>query len=563
MRIEHQDTLGVFLNKLEELTGIQVEWVPYPGHPESVEYLKDRGISWGGGTRTVNETVQQRVEWIEGEVEKANSGHDVVNFRWVDDMHLQVVVSPEYERVLVMREVEEKQEEERAALEAKQAKEREAFYKLFMEKYSPKTRVYPLKVLTPVTAKTMIEKELREYFLTSKGDILYANLDRVKSEPTWTVREEGEFDAIVEHSGASYDWEHLFGKPGPLETGARVMKETAVADEKANALLVTAVPETQERVAALLQKLEGMASEERPMSEEEPHRLSVVLLQGGDSEKPVIVENRQWTIRAPDLGEKIGTVKSIHVKEREVVKEGQVLMEIDLTKEASAALRRNLPGYAVKMQEVTYLTEEVKNKKAMFEAGRIPKAEVDKAQLALDKAELELQAMRKDVPEGPYPIRADGAATILKSWKKEGEQVEGDETLFWVAENPRFYSAELARTYGLNPEDLEAFGFDGVLERGKSVVTLVPETGRLGTARARLDDRYMADLEYLDERPPYLIVRGSLTDTEAQPEKTILENTLYLKPGEPGILGVTNLKEALILVVERTGEAKSESAPRP
>ena len=49
-------------------------------------------------------------------------------------------------------------------------------------------------------------------------------------------------------------------------------------------------------------------------------------------------------------------------------------------------------------------------------------------------------------------------------------------------------------------------------------------------------------------REPYLIVRGSLRSKDQ--ETALLENTIYLESGKPTLLGITNLREALILLVQ-------------
>lgn len=107
-------------------------------------------------------------------------------------------------------------------------------------------------------------------------------------------------------------------------------------------------------------------------------------------------------------------------------------------------------------------------------------------------------------------------------------------------------SEDLA-SFGLTEDDLKPFGLYGVSKIGQGVVTLLGERGELGQARVALTDRYSCQLQFEDFRTPYVIVKGSLMDQNSS--NIVLENTLYLEPSKSIVLGITNLKEALILVL--------------
>lgn len=141
------------------------------------------------------------------------------------------------------------------------------------------------------------------------------------------------------------------------------------------------------------------------------------------------------------------------------------------------------------------------------------------------------------------------------------------------------YSAELAKQNGIGKEDMELFGFDGVAELGKALVALHGEKGAVGQAVVALPNGYRCQLSFEDEREPYLVVKCSLLGGEKKPQsrfkpkkepslfkedevptnestppatesaEPLLENTLFLKANEPTLLGLTNLREALILVL--------------
>ena len=91
------------------------------------------------------------------------------------------------------------------------------------------------------------------------------------------------------------------------------------------------------------------------------------------------------------------------------------------------------------------------------------------------------------------------------------------------------------------------FGLDALTELGRAVVSLAAERGDAGSVKVALTDEYLCRITFQDVREPYLVVRGKLLDSEAA--KNLLDNTLYLEKDKPTLLGLTNLREALILVV--------------
>lgn len=107
-----------------------------------------------------------------------------------------------------------------------------------------------------------------------------------------------------------------------------------------------------------------------------------------------------------------------------------------------------------------------------------------------------------------------------------------------------------AKDYGISPEDLKVMGFETVRELGRGMVSLAGRKDDLGKATVTLSDSYRCQLEYQDLQKPYLILRGSLTGDKA--DKQLLSNTLFLEKDKPALLGLTNLKEALILLVKQT-----------
>jgi len=127
---------------------------------------------------------------------------------------------------------------------------------------------------------------------------------------------------------------------------------------------------------------------------------------------------------------------------------------------------------------------------------------------------------------------------------------------------------------GISKQDLDLFGPVASAELlGKGAVTLIGQPGEEGKSLVALTPGYSCEIQYMDTREPYLIVKGTLLGSSAveraeklvnagrlpqqaieeaskEPGKTLLQNTLYLEPGKPSLLGLTNLREALILLVK-------------
>jgi hypothetical protein len=147
---------------------------------------------------------------------------------------------------------------------------------------------------------------------------------------------------------------------------------------------------------------------------------------------------------------------------------------------------------------------------------------------------------------GGVPLRRKMVGMALA--QEEKAQVNAIDQAEGTAERASAkFDKELISRYGISEGDLELFGFDAVAELGKGVVSLLPERGEAGRALIALTDAYRCELQFLDMREPYLIVKGSLRDVDSN--RPLLENTLYLEKDKPSVLGLTNLRQALILVL--------------
>ncbi len=108
------------------------------------------------------------------------------------------------------------------------------------------------------------------------------------------------------------------------------------------------------------------------------------------------------------------------------------------------------------------------------------------------------------------------------------------------------------KKYGLSAEDIQPFGFNSVSELGKGFVILTAERGEVGQAQFALNETYSCALEFQDIREPYLLLKASLTT--AQSDKPLLSNSLFLEKNKPAVLGLTNLRQALILILRIQGK---------
>lgn len=106
--------------------------------------------------------------------------------------------------------------------------------------------------------------------------------------------------------------------------------------------------------------------------------------------------------------------------------------------------------------------------------------------------------------------------------------------------------------YGFDIKDIETFNLCALIELGKASVNLMAERGDVGQLQATLGKNYRCQMEYMDTRLPYILVKTGLYESES--DKLVLENTLFLEAGKPSLLGVTNLKQALILIVRISGK---------
>jgi hypothetical protein len=312
--------------------------------------------------------------------------------------------------------------------------------------------------------------------------------------PTKAVPERGDYWQIKRYNTDSE-------KKG-LTTSTR---EFAVLDDKAEAVIVTAVPATHKRIEDLLQSMEKYVGADRKPAPAQRYRVELALLKGDKARGNAARESKA------DPTSKTVTLAV-----------GQEMAFRDL--------RLRLGNFSDQL--ITMNAVELVIRTPISNAEQVIRQYstviVDDYEISV----LDIDANSKP-PGCKVEIRYSSTASDRES------------TLPPIERN------SLQRDYGITPDDLKLFGFTDFSPLGNGLVTLVGEPGTNGRARVMLSSSYSAELEYLDQRDPYIIVRGRLTTAKGTraDDSPLLENTLYLEKDKPTFLGLTNLKDALVLAV--------------
>jgi hypothetical protein len=447
-----------FFGILSKRFDFNVEWVEYPGYPESIEYVKNQTYRqlYAFSGCTVNYIIEQ--------VTKAQN----LGAEWETPTHLRLWYK-DYDKVLAQKEREEKRKEENKNIEEE-----------FKKDYPTETRVYYFKTISSKTAKSLIDPELDTY-------------------------------SLVQYTAGARRDEYQIVK-GEAPAHSRVLaksSEQSVADEKTNALILTAIPKTHEKFQKILDKIDAVLEKAEKPEAVKPFLLSATLLQGVRSVRKSITS-------ALHVG---GELKLGDLRLRLVrVNENNANDALDDSVEL-------VVNTATSSQDVT-----IEKLHSQF----------------IDDYEISVPEIK---PSGK-PEEALATITIRYAPPQEAGKLRAEATLPPGLEElkPQEDVADLAKQFGLSREDMEFLGIQGVEKIGQGVVHLVPERGEAGIAMVSLSPDYSCTLEFQDVRAPYLIVRGSLRSKGE--ETPLMENTIYLEPGKPALLGITNLREALILLVQ-------------
>jgi len=288
---------------------------------------------------------------------------------------------------------------------------------------------------------------------------------------------------------------------------AKSMEQSA-ADERTNALILKAIPKTHAKFEKILAKIDAVLEKTDKPEAAKPFLLSVTLLQGVSASKSITSSLRVGReLKFRDLRLRVARVNENNAND-------------ELDDSVEIVVNTSTTSMDMTIEE--------------FRSEFVDDYEISVPEIRPSvKPEEALAVITIDYPPSPGAVYYRPEATFIPT----PEKLEPQEDI-----------TDLAKQFGLSKEDMEFLGVQGLEKVGQGIVHLLPERGEAGTAMVSLSANYSCTLEFQDVREPYLIVRGSLRSK--YPDTTLLENTIYLESGKPTLLGITNLREALILLVQ-------------
>lgn len=373
----------------------------------------------------------------------------------------------------------------------------------FERDYQTSLKVYRVERLTSTTAKALLDPELHTYLLV-EGPPAHV---RIQSATTGPV-------------------------VGPNDSVFFKVEESIIADEKANALVVTAIPSTHERITKLLAQLEGMFEQQAAAAEPTRYRLQLALLEGVPA-----VDSGVPSARYSGMAQ----TRRYQTADMRIVGAATGAQVVSTTPADTIVVQRSRAGLEARVPDFVANDEDVVT--ALARLSRDAGVTIVVSPRVQGKTTINMKgASVRQILEVVLP-------PLNATYRESGGVVHVLSNPELLLDSPpsREESMATMKRYGLSEEELRTFGLAGVRELGSGIVDLAAEAGRAGRARLALTDAYQGEVQYLEVRKPYLIVKGYLHESAGG--KVLVENTLYLKQGQPSVLGLTNLRQALILVV--------------
>ncbi|MCX7047735.1 MAG: hypothetical protein NTX50_19895 [Candidatus Sumerlaeota bacterium] len=524
---------AAYLDWLGKEYGFEVKWLERQDVLEGSEFLN----------RTKTAPVQYSRSRTGGGILSSSFGTYIqlgpfLSFDWKDATHLEV--SPDYA----------------AWIADKQAAQLHADWeKKFQMECALETRSYPLKYTKASAIKNLIEPLLSTYrLLASKSP------SHLPGASLWS-----------RHKINNMDMDYPDNRSATVLAKA---EERCAADERSNSLLVIATSKTLERVEEEIKILDRQMDQERQAKAAAARfRIEAVLLQGGKAGEKIDDASRvmKLSFSVP------GIVKEVPVSSGIKIKMGDAIMRLE-----PAQQEQQLKLAEIELTQMETLFKTAQNafvRAKTYSANKvISQEDFEKSEAALKTAEanfgatkVKLEAARGRLSACILVARQSGTiakvlispneraeagqivATLIPDEKPAAppsaktEEAQGAKATISQDVQADTFSSDLAAQFGLSREDLKLFGFDGVAQLGKGITTLIAERGEAGRTLVALTDEYRCQLEFLDDRPPYLVVKTTLSGPQS--EKPLLENTSFLEKGKPAIIGLTNLRQALILVL--------------
>jgi acetyl/propionyl-CoA carboxylase alpha subunit len=437
----------------------------------------------------------------------------------------------------------ERRAEEQAKARAEKIQNRDLAEEEFRRATVLEARIYQLRNAKAVMVEKLVRADLKLFYLQQDS-----------STDEYRIRSTSAADPV------------LAPTPGIL---ARV-EERVFADTERNAVIVMATDDTQKKISKLVAEWDGPT----PVAAEpntEHYRLEISLLQGGKAGESVDAPGRQVRLSFPVTG----IIEKLAVKPGARVKGGDLIAALD-AQEAEIRLKQAALQVDQFMSRVKRAEQGVERLKELVKTGVQNQEALDNAVAALESAknsfergEMEVQQARNQLRY--YTMQAPEPGTISAVAVNPHERVQaGQVVVGFVPESGAkettgsLIDPKLPQRFGLSAEDLKLFNLTGVAELGSAVLTLAAQKGEEGRVAVSLAEGYRCELEFIALREPFLVARCRLFGKSEDPvgraeEKPLLENTLFLEKSKPTILGLTNLRQALILVV-RVRDAEREPA---
>ncbi|MCH8334249.1 hypothetical protein IIC65_09975 [Candidatus Sumerlaeota bacterium] len=296
---------------------------------------------------------------------------------------------------------------------------------------------------------------------------------------------------------------------------------------------MTAIPETHEKIRQTLAKVNALVATEgiRDQGSGQGFRVEAILLQGGKAGQEIAGAARGIGLGFAQTGI-IEELPQIGAK----VKAGEVigrLQSIDLD---------------ARIEAMELSLKEAEAQVTIGGQNGASSAEKTEARSIVGQVKIQLKAL--EASRSAYLLVSPLSGTIASIPVRRNQTFDPQEIVALLipdgqenATTPApSFDSKTAERYGISKEDMELFDFDGVVELGKPVVTL-SKGDRFDFS---LGGDYWCRLWVLEVREPYVILNGELGHDQ---RGTQLESRFYLQKGKPSVVGVTNLNEAIILVL--------------
>ena len=446
-------------------------------------------------------------------------------------------------------EVNAEQKIEQQQTAAEELAERKKYEAIFAKDYVVQTRVYRMKNINVSTAFDVARGELEDYHLMKytmvKDGANRAGRQTVNRFIIIAGREIGRIKGDIPGG-----WFQEGGNSPVMS-----VEENAIPDERNDFLIVKAIPQTHQKIAQVLAEMEALVATEAQKDPGRQYRLQVALLRGLK-----VGESAAADPGANPLPFRVeGFVSEILVKLGENVKKGQVLIRLGHD-EHDLDINKQVNEIQAAEAQLALDQDELKRTKMLVENGTtqasaLRRAEVGYASSQAYHEQLRLELAFLESQLEHYVLKAPDDGVIANIMAQVNGHVFSDEPVIvlipekqQLAGEQAQSSSDLAKQYGISAADLKLFGIASLVEVGKGVVSIVlDDLDTQGSTFVTLTEDYGCHLVLLDERAPFVIAQCSLRG--AKSGKTLLDNTLYLRPGESNVLGLTNMRQTLILVL--------------